>query len=68
MEKDNIMKGNEVAGENKAEIVVENGAVKTTLNENSRNTGWMDLETARQRLHSFVDNLEKTYGNADSNK
>lgn len=52
---------------NKTKVFVENEEAQTTLNEDIQNNVWVDLETARQRLLSFVNNLENTYGNADSN-
>ncbi len=44
-----------------------NKGAKSGLNEEIQNERWMDIETARQRLYSFVDKLENTYGNANSN-
>ena len=61
------MKKMEKTNVNKTKVLVENGEAKATLNEDIQNNVWIDLETARERLLSFVDNLENTYGNADSN-
>lgn len=63
MKKDNTMKKHAVTDINGTK----KSNIKTTVNEDIQNSCWMDLEAARQRLHSFVDNLENTYGNADSN-
>ena len=60
------MKKKEKTDVNKSKVFVENEEAQTTINEDIQNNIWVDLETARQRLLSFVDNLENTYGNADS--
>lgn len=61
------MKKMEKTDVNKTKVFVENEEAKAALNEDIQNNVWVDLETARERLLSFVDNLENTYGNADSN-
>lgn len=67
MKRNCIMKKMEKTDVNKTKVFVENEEAKAALNEDIQNNVWVDLETARERLLSFVDNLENTYGNADSN-
>lgn len=65
MKKNNTMKKKKVTDFNGTKVLIKNRTVKSRLNEEIKNVCWMDLETARQRLHSFVDKLEKKYGNTD---
>lgn len=50
---------NEVIDINGSKVFIENGDVKTILNESIQITGYMDLEEARQLLHAKIDKLEE---------
>lgn len=46
---------NEVVDINGSKVFVENGEVKTVLNEEIQKTGWMTVEDARNILHAIID-------------
>lgn len=52
-------KSNEVISINGSKVFIENGEVKTILNENIQRTGYMDLEEARKLLHAKIDKLDQ---------
>ena len=53
---------NEVVAINGSKVFIENGEVKTVLSEAIQQSGYMDVEEARNVLHAFVNKLEETYG------
>lgn len=46
---------------NGSKVFIENGEVKTILNEDIQNTGYMSVEEMGNILHAYVNNLEKIY-------
>lgn len=46
---------------NESKVIVENGEVKTILNEEALKNGFMDLEEARKQLHAYVNKLGEIY-------
>ena len=50
---------NEVININGSKVFIDNGKVRTILNENIQKTGYMDLEEARQLLHAKIDKMEE---------
>ena len=44
-----------------AKFFIENGGVKTILNEDIQKTGYMSVEEMGNILHAYVNNLEKRY-------
>lgn len=49
---------NEVININGSKVFIDNGKVRTILNENIQKTGYMGLEEARQMLHAKIDKME----------
>ena len=46
---------------NGSKVFIDNGEVKTILNEDIQNTGYMSVEEMGNILHAYVNNLEKIY-------
>ena len=46
---------------NGSKVFIENGEVKTILNEDIQKTGYMSVEEMGNILHAYVNNLEKRY-------
>lgn len=46
---------------NGSKVFIENGEVKTILNEDIQKTGYMSVEEMGNILHAYVNNLEKIY-------
>ena len=46
-------------------VLIENGEVKTILNEDIQKTGYMSVEEMGSILHAYVNNLEKIYNRRD---
>ena len=58
----NMKQLNEVVDINGSKVFVENGEVKTILSEAIQQSGYMEVEEARNILHAFINKLEETYG------
>lgn len=46
---------------NGSKVFIDNGEVKTILNEDIQNTEYMSVEEMGNILHAYVNNLEKIY-------
>lgn len=57
---------NEVVDINGSKVFVENGEVKTVLNEAIQKSGYMTIKELRELLHASINKQEEMIGNGNN--